>query len=77
MCLRHMNAPGRRGRFATNVAKSSDDACAEGALSWHRLLIDLRPTSGECRPKGTMTCKDHRKLQEVASGGLCVFDYFI
>ena len=26
-----MDAPGRRGRFATGVAKSSDDARAEGA----------------------------------------------
>ena len=26
-----MDAPGRRGRFATKVAKSNDDARAEGA----------------------------------------------
>ena len=28
-----MDAPGRRGRFATKVAKSSDDASAEGAFN--------------------------------------------
>ena len=31
MCLWHMDALGRRGRFATYVAKSNDDACAVGA----------------------------------------------
>ena len=31
MCLWRMDAPGRRGRFATYVAKSDDDASAVGA----------------------------------------------
>ena len=35
-----MDAPGRRGRFATKVAKSSDDAFAEGVFKWHRLLAN-------------------------------------
>ena len=28
-----------RGRLVTKVTKSSDDASAEGALTWHRLIV--------------------------------------
>ena len=36
-----MDAPGRRGRFVTYVAKSSDDACAVGAYHGIVSLIEF------------------------------------
>ena len=37
---RRMDAPGRRGRFATKSAKSSDEARAEGAYNG---IVSLYP----------------------------------
>ena len=61
MRLWRMDGPGRRGRFATLVAKSSDDARAEGASNG---IVSLRISPWN--PLATLSF--HKENSAIAEG---------